>query len=172
MAAGPRLWVEMFAASSASDLREFYLGSENLAGPSAGKILSTARIQPRPEDLAKTLQERDRLRDELLALMESSPLIVAPVGATTAFPHHASRVSIDGESISVFRAFSYAQTFNVFDLPSVVVRAGSTAAGLPVGVQIVGRPFEEERVLNAATIIEAAHSANSSRPSFPAFDPI
>jgi Asp-tRNA(Asn)/Glu-tRNA(Gln) amidotransferase A subunit family amidase len=65
-------------------------------------------------------------------------------------------VLVDGESVGVFRAFSYAQTFNVFDLPAVAVRAGSTAAGLPVGVQIVGRPFEEQRVLNAAAIVEEA----------------
>ena len=161
VAAGSRLWVEVFAESSANDLRQFYAECEELAGPLVRRILDTAaqRTQRTPAEFAKTLQERDRLRDELLAMMESTPLIVAPVGATTAFPHHASSVSIDGESISVFRAFSYAQTFNVFDLPAVVVRAGSTAAGLPVGVQIVGRPFEEERVLNAAAIIERALGA-------------
>jgi Asp-tRNA(Asn)/Glu-tRNA(Gln) amidotransferase A subunit family amidase len=163
VAAGSRLWVDLFAAPSANYLREFYLGSEDLAGPVARRVLNTVRTEPRPGELEKTLQERDRLRDELLALMESTPLIVAPVGATTAFPHHASRFSIEGESVSVFRAFSYAQTFNVFDLPAVVVRAGSTAAGLPVGVQIVGRPFEEERVLNAAAIIEEALGASKPK---------
>jgi aspartyl-tRNA(Asn)/glutamyl-tRNA(Gln) amidotransferase subunit A len=56
--------------------------------------------------------------------------------------------------VSIFRAFSYSQTFNVFDLPSVVVRAGWSAAGLPIGVQIVGPPFSEKSVLAAAEIIE------------------
>jgi Asp-tRNA(Asn)/Glu-tRNA(Gln) amidotransferase A subunit family amidase len=55
----------------------------------------------------------------------------------------------------VFRAFSYAQTFNVFDLPALVVRAGQTAAGLPLGVQIVGKPFCENQILAVAAIIEA-----------------
>ncbi len=161
VAAGSRLWVELFAASSVNDLRAFYLGSEDLAGPLARKILenTSTRTQRGPEELEKTLQERDRLRDELLTMMESTPLILAPVGATTAFPHNAGKVSVDGESVSVFRAFSYAQTFNVFDLPAVVVRAGTTAAGLPVGIQIVGRPLEEQSVLNAAAIIEAALGA-------------
>jgi Asp-tRNA(Asn)/Glu-tRNA(Gln) amidotransferase A subunit family amidase len=156
VAVGSRLWVELFAESSAHDLREFYSGSEDLAGPVARKILDTVRAQRRPEEVARTLQERDRLRHELLAMMASTPLIVAPIGATSAFPHHASKVLVDGDSVGVFRAFSYAQTFNVFDLPAVAVRAGSTAAGLPVGVQIVGRPFEEQRVLNAAAIVEEA----------------
>lgn len=158
VAEGSRLWVELFAESSANDLREFYSGREALAGPLARKILETAgqRTQRSPEELAKALQERERLRGELLAMMESTPLIVAPVGATAAFPHNTSKVSVDGDAVSVFRAFSYAQTFNVFDLPAVAVRAGRTTAGLPIGVQIVGRPFEELTVLKAAAIIEAA----------------
>ena len=47
VAAGSRLWVELFAASSANDLRAFYLGSEDLAGPLARKILdNTPRTNP------------------------------------------------------------------------------------------------------------------------------
>jgi Asp-tRNA(Asn)/Glu-tRNA(Gln) amidotransferase A subunit family amidase len=44
----------------------------------------------------------------------------------------------------------------VFDLPVVVVPAGRSSEGLPIGVQIVGRPFAEETVLVAAAVIEAA----------------
>ena len=169
IAAGSRLWVELFAAASANDLREFYSGREDLAGPLARKILDTVGEKPEhtSEEFAKTLQERERLRGELLAIMETTPLIVAPVGATTAFPHNTSKLSVDGESVSVFRAFGYAQTFNVFDLPAVVVRAGSTAAGMPVGVQIVGRPLEEQRVLKAASIIEEALGGWTPPAQFP-----
>ena len=167
VAEGSRLWVELFAESSANDLREFYSGCEKLAGPLARKILDTAgqRTQRSPQEFAKTLQERNRLRGELLAMMESTPLLLAPVGATAAFPHNSSKVSVDGAAVSVFRAFSYAQTFNVFDLPAAVVRAGSTEAGLPLGVQIVGRPFEELTVLKAAAIIETAVGAGSRASS-------
>ena len=86
--------------------------------------------------------------------MKTTPLILAPVGSTPAFEHGATRVAVRGQSISVFRAFSYSQTFNVFGLPSVVVPAGRSAEGLPIGVQIVGRPFEEGMVLAAAAAIE------------------
>jgi Asp-tRNA(Asn)/Glu-tRNA(Gln) amidotransferase A subunit family amidase len=58
--------------------------------------------------------------------------------------------------MSTFRAFSYSQTCNVFDLPVVVVPAGQSIEGLPIGVQIIGRPFAEEMVLAAAAIIEEA----------------
>jgi Asp-tRNA(Asn)/Glu-tRNA(Gln) amidotransferase A subunit family amidase len=56
----------------------------------------------------------------------------------------------------VFRAFSYSQAFNVFDLPVVVVPAGRSREGLPIGVQIVGRRFAEGDVLLAAAIVEEA----------------
>ena len=42
--------------------------------------------------------------------------------------------------------------------------AGSTKEGLPVGVQIVGRPFEERRVLRAARVVEAALGGRGSAP--------
>jgi Asp-tRNA(Asn)/Glu-tRNA(Gln) amidotransferase A subunit family amidase len=58
--------------------------------------------------------------------------------------------------MGTFKAFSYAQTFNVFDLPVVTVPAGRSNDGLPIGVQIVGRPFAEEMILAAAEIVEEA----------------
>ena len=58
--------------------------------------------------------------------------------------------------MGTFKAFSYAQTFNVFDLPVVTVPAGRTSDGLPIGVQIVGRPFAEEMILAAAEMVEEA----------------
>lgn len=155
---GSRLWVELFAETSARDLQEFYAGAEDLAGPLARRILDSARkrSQRAPDAFERALQERNQLRAELLAFMDSMPFIVCPVGATEAFPHESSRVTINGDPVSVFRAFSYAQTFNVFDLPAVVVRAGQTSAGLPLGVQIVGQPFCENQILGVAAIIEVA----------------
>jgi aspartyl-tRNA(Asn)/glutamyl-tRNA(Gln) amidotransferase subunit A len=86
--------------------------------------------------------------------MKTTPLVLTPVGAVPAFEHGADRVNINQESISTFRAFSYSQTFNVFGLPAVSVPVSRSSDGLPIGVQIVGRPFEEDTVLAAAAIIE------------------
>jgi Asp-tRNA(Asn)/Glu-tRNA(Gln) amidotransferase A subunit family amidase len=86
--------------------------------------------------------------------MEMTPLIVAPVGATPAYEHDTLKVTVRGSTMGTFRAFSYAQAFNVFDLPVVTVPAGRSSEGLPIGVQIVGRPFAEDLVLAAAEIVE------------------
>lgn len=153
---GSRLWIDLFSRAAAKDLRDFYSGSENLAGPQVQRVLEPMKM-PEPEDVQRlqhALKERNHLREELLSWMKTTPLIVAPVGATAAFPHETQRLDIEGESVSVFRAFSYSQTVNVFDLPSVVVRAGQTTEGLPIGIQIIGPPFQEDLILAAARIVE------------------
>jgi amidase len=160
---GSRLWVELFADAAQQQLREFYRGREDEAGPLVSSMLraedESASFEEKvdtAERRAKTVVERERLREELLRWMKRTPLILAPVGATPAFEHGAKRIDVDGKSISVFRAFSYSQTFNVFGLPAVAVPIARTKGGLPIGVQLVGPPFAEEEVLAAAKTIEAA----------------
>jgi amidase len=163
VADGFRLWIELFSRAVTEQLREFYHGHEDQAGPQVaamlGKFDERAALNDavsKAEKVAAAVVEREQLREELLRWMKTTPLILAPVGATPAFEHSARRVEVNGESISVWRAFSYSQTFNVFGLPSVAVPAGRSAEGLPIGVQIVGRPFGERTVLAAAEIIEQA----------------
>jgi len=86
--------------------------------------------------------------------LRQTPLIVAPVSATPAFPHGATRVDVKGKSISVFRSCSYSQAVNVFGLPAAVVPVARTRDGLPIGIQVIGQPHNERGVLAAAAIIE------------------
>ena len=158
---GSRLWIELFSQTASEQLREFYRGHEEAAGPRVSAILrrqtEDATLENRiktAERLAQAIVERERRREDLLAWMKTTPLFLAPVGAVPAFEHGAERVKVNDELISTFRAFSYSQTFNVFGLPAVSVPIARSSEGLPVGVQIVGRPFEEDRVLAAAAIIE------------------
>jgi amidase len=150
-------WLGLFSYPTVRYLREFYRGREEDAGPTARALLKRDVREPTIEQLLATWSERDRLRGELLRWMERTPLVVAPVGPVEAFRHEESRrVEVNGELFPVFRAFALAQAFNVYDLPAVCVPAGTTRAGLPVGVQIAGRPFEERRVLTAARVVEKA----------------
>jgi Asp-tRNA(Asn)/Glu-tRNA(Gln) amidotransferase A subunit family amidase len=95
--------------------------------------------------------------------MVTTPLLLAPVGATPAYPHGTLKLTVGERTFNTFRAFSYSQAFNVFDLPVAVVPVGCSADGLPIGVQIIGRPFAEETVLAAAAILETAFGAASVR---------
>ena len=160
---GYELWLKLFSRASVVQLRKVYAGRESEGGSFVSWRLATGGDSPAPtlDEYIASWMERDRLREELLRWMETTPIIVAPVGATPAYAHDTLKVTVRGATIGVFRAFSYAQTFNVFDLPVVTIRAGRSNDGLPLGVQIVGRPFAEEMVLAAAEIIEEALSTDS-----------
>src|SRR5215208_3908637 len=160
---GNELWLKLFSRASVVQLRKVYAGREREGGSFVSWRLATADDNPAPtldEYIAGWL-ERDRLHEELLRWMETTSIIVAPVGATPAYAHDTLKVTVQESTMGTFRAFSYAQTFNVFDLPVVTVPAGRSSDGLPIGVQIVGRPFAEEMVLAAAEIIEEALSTAS-----------
>ncbi|HYN26402.1 MAG TPA: amidase, partial [Pyrinomonadaceae bacterium] len=155
---GYELWLNLFSRASVAQLRNVYTGREEEGGAFVRWRLATADDTPPPklDDYISAWMERDRLRLVLDQWMTEVPLLVAPVGATPALKHDTLKVTIGGTTLSTFRAFSYSQAFNVFDLPSVSVPAGVSAEGLPIGVQIVGRPFAEEAVLVAAAIVEEA----------------
>ena len=161
VARGNQLWISLFSRASVVQLRQTYAGREHEGGSFVKWRLATADQTPPPtlDEYIAGWMERDRLREELLRWMETTPIILCPVGATPAYEHDTLKVTVGGETFGTFRAFSYAQTFNVFDLPVVTVPAGRSAEGLPIGVQIVGRPNAEEMVLAVAEIVEQALSS-------------
>ncbi len=155
---GNEMWLNIFSRASVVQLRAVYKGRESDGGSFVRWRLGTADDTPPPtlDEYIAGWMERDRLREELLQWMETTPIIVAPVGATPAYAHDTLKVTVRGSTFGTFRAFSYAQTFSVFDLPVVTVPAGRSNEGLPIGVQIAGTPFAEEKVLAAAEIVEKA----------------
>jgi amidase len=88
--------------------------------------------------------------------MNEIPLLIAPVGATPAFKHDTIEVNVAGQTLTTICALRYSAAFNIYNLPSVCVPVAFTSAGLPIGVQIVGRRNEEDTVLVAAAIVEEA----------------
>ncbi|HLM58956.1 MAG TPA: amidase, partial [Pyrinomonadaceae bacterium] len=153
------LWLPLFEHATQRFVLSMYAGREEEAGRAARVIMERAARwgEPTLSHFLGAWEERDRVRAGLLSWMERTPLFVAPVGAVPAFRHEEyGRVETGGRVVPTFRAFGYAHAANVFDLPAACVPAGRTREGLPVGVQIVGRPFEESRVLAAARVVEEA----------------
>ena len=64
--------------------------------------------------------------------------------------------TIEGKTVDYLDYFSYSQCFNLLGNPAAVVPMGLSPEGMPIGVQIVGRPWEEERVLAVAACLERA----------------
>lgn len=152
------LWLALYSRAVRKIVRSEYAGREAEAGEGVRALLAreedTSGVAL--EDFFEAWAERDRLRATLLEWMRETPLLLAPVGAVAASPHGARKVAVGDAHVNLFRAFSYAQACNLFGLPAVCVPAGRTREGLPVGVQIIGRPLQERLVLSVARVIEAA----------------
>jgi amidase len=73
---------------------------------------------------------------------------VCPTCAVPAIPH--------GTSWENWTSISYTMAYNLTGWPAAVVRAGTSPEGLPIGVQIVARPWGEDVVLAVARHIETA----------------
>lgn len=159
------LWLALFSREVGKIVRAEYAGREELAGASVRALLkreeetaaaAAAGVGVATEDGLDAWAERERLRAALLERMRETPLLLTPVGAVAAFAHGARKVSVGEREFNTFRAFSYAQACNVYALPAACVPAGRTREGLPIGVQIIGRQFEEQLVLAAARVLETA----------------
>jgi Asp-tRNA(Asn)/Glu-tRNA(Gln) amidotransferase A subunit family amidase len=106
------------------------------------------------ETLLDTWIERDRVRIEVFEQMERFPVLLCPVASVPAFGHGERRWQIDGQSVDYLDAWSYCQWFNLLGMPGATVPVSDSPEGLPIGVQIAARPWEEGLVLEVAKIIE------------------
>jgi Asp-tRNA(Asn)/Glu-tRNA(Gln) amidotransferase A subunit family amidase len=105
------------------------------------------------DELLHTLFARDELRAHLLKQMEKYQVLVAPVCTGPAFRHGEGGWD-DGYSTNYIRDMRYSQWFNILGNPAAVVPVGRSPYGLPIGVQVIGRPYEEMLVLRVAGEIE------------------
>lgn len=89
-------------------------------------------------------------RSSMLSFMEKYDVIICPVCAYPALPHKATmaRDNVPG--------MSYTMTYNLTGWPGVVVRGGTSPEGLPIGVQVVARPWREDVALAVAQHMENA----------------
>jgi amidase len=104
---------------------------------------------------SEALLNWDRLKESALKFMDTVELLICPP-ASAAAPKHGGTHEMD---------FSDSYLFNLLGWPAAVVRVGATAEGLPLGVQIVGRPWKDHEVLAAAARIERA--LGGWKPDFP-----
>jgi amidase len=101
----------------------------------------------------EALATRDRLVAALDAFLASFDAWLLPVAAIPAFPHMRSgrSLTVDGVTVPYTTAVgSYAAPFNLTGSPAVVLPSGRSADGLPIGVQLIGRRWGDDRLLAVA----------------------
>jgi Asp-tRNA(Asn)/Glu-tRNA(Gln) amidotransferase A subunit family amidase len=76
------------------------------------------------------------------------------VASIPAFRHGERSWQVEGEKVKYLDAWSYTEWFNLLGTPGVVVPVGKSPGGLPIGVQILARPWQEELAISVAAALE------------------
>ena len=99
----------------------------------------------------------DLFRSTMLSFLENYDVIICPVCALPAWPHSTTMTE------EQLLAGSYSMTYNLTGWPGVAVRGGTSPEGLPIGIQVVARPWREDVALAVAQHLETV-SGGWQRP--------
>ncbi|MEV0596487.1 amidase [Nonomuraea cavernae] len=117
-------------------------------------------------DLARAERLRSGLYQRMAGFFDTYDVLIAPVSQVPPFPVEQPHVSeINGVRLPDYLSWMRsAYWISVLHAPAASVPAGFTPSGLPVGVQIVGRPFADATVLRVAHAFEQATRHGERRP--------
>jgi Asp-tRNA(Asn)/Glu-tRNA(Gln) amidotransferase A subunit family amidase len=133
-------------------------GREELLSTIFKDYLEAAReSSPAPpmtmERFVGTCAARNRERACILDAMCEVPILLSPVCAASAFRHGEGNWKPGRGYRETMR---HSQWLNLAGFPGVTLPIGKSADGLPIGVQLIGRPYEDELVLSVAEQLEEA----------------
>ena len=152
-----QLWWKFFGIAGGMLLRPMTAGCESELSPILREYLKWVAAE-RPhtgETLLDAWLQRDLARARVFAEMGEFPILLCPVAAIPAFHHGERSWNIDGKTVQYLDAWSYTEWFNLLGNPAATLPMTFSKESMPVGVQIVGRPWEEELVLAVAEALEA-----------------
>lgn len=151
-----QLWWNLFGRAVQTAFEPTVRGRESELSPMHRAWREHVAKQPAldGQEWMNTMIGRDALRCKLLEQMETFPILLCPTCAVPAFRHGEREWQVQGRRVEYLKAMSYSQWFNLLGNPAAVVPAGKSPEGLPIGVQVVGRPWEDEAVLAVAAKIE------------------
>ena len=106
------------------------------------------------DELLHAWTECDQVRAKLLEELAPYSALITPVCSIPAFRHGEREWMIEGRRAEYFDVMRFTQWFNLLGAPAAVVPVGRSAEGLPIGVQVAGRPYQDEAVLRIAEMLD------------------
>lgn len=98
----------------------------------------------------KAIVMREEINREFDEIFAKCDVLIAPTAPNTAFP-----LNFKGKSpIEMYLSDICTVPINIAGLPAISVPCGKDAKGLPVGMQIIGKKFDEAKILNMAYFYE------------------
>lgn len=133
--------------------QSFTAPDTQLLSPQFREYLEAAQSDPAPtlNSLLAATTERDHLRAKILRRLEQTPILLSHVSTTPAFEHGAGTWQGPQSYRHTMRA---AQWLNLTGFPALTIPMDFSQEKLPIGIQLIARPNEEELLLAAAAILE------------------
>lgn len=164
------LWWLFFGRLPAPLTFSLIAGREADAHWTGTELMKRALMEPPVStlDLLMAFAARDRMRAALLSQLDAAKIaaILMPVTAIAAFPHRQRDFTIQGRSVDLLDVMRPVTPWNLLGMPGMVIPFGRTEEGLPIGVQLVGRPWDEETLLSIAMDLERARGPFPSPPGY------
>ncbi|MGD0630855.1 MAG: amidase [Terracidiphilus sp.] len=153
-----QLWWRFFVQCGAMFYAPEIRGREQELSPIFKEFLGIAAGAPAltGDELLNAWAELDLLRSKTLEEMRRFPVLLCPVASVPAFRHGERSWDVEGRTVEYLDAWRHTQWFNALAAPAAVVPVGRSPEGLPIGVQIVARPYDDETALGIAAIVDAA----------------
>jgi Asp-tRNA(Asn)/Glu-tRNA(Gln) amidotransferase A subunit family amidase len=137
--------------------------------PGTRRRLVTAALLP--TTLAQqAARARAAIRAQVWDALVRFDVLLAPTGPTAAPPIAAAQAPIASRAEAARRFFnrrSYTTPASLAGVPALSLPCGFTAGGLPIGLQLIGRRFDEATLLRAARAYERATDWRARRPPLP-----
>ncbi|HKG26464.1 MAG TPA: amidase, partial [Thermomicrobiales bacterium] len=109
---------------------------------------------------------RRRIADDFLAAMEGVDVLAMPTGPTAATPLEGDLVTSDEADPALLASLiNFTGPFDLTGFPAVSIPCGFTDGGLPIGLQLVGKPYAEASLLAVANAYEQATDWHRRVPS-------
>jgi amidase len=153
-----KLWWKFFVQCGAMFYEPTIRGKHAQLSPIFKEFLGiAASVAPLTStELLEAWAELDLLRAKTLSEMREYPVFLCPVASIPAFHHGERTWNVEGQSVAYLDTLRYTQWFNALACPAAVVPVGQSPEGLPIGVQIAARPFEDETALGIAAVVDSA----------------
>jgi Asp-tRNA(Asn)/Glu-tRNA(Gln) amidotransferase A subunit family amidase len=152
-----QLWWQYFGIAGGMLLRPLLKGHEDEIGPLLRQYMGWVNSEPShtADSLLDAWIQRDLVRMKVFEQMQRYPILLCPVAAIPAFQPGERSWRIEGKDVKYLDAWTYTEWFNLLGNPAVSVPVGQSREGLPIGVQLAARPWEEEILLSVAQELES-----------------
>jgi Asp-tRNA(Asn)/Glu-tRNA(Gln) amidotransferase A subunit family amidase len=151
-----QLWWKYFGIAGGMLLRPLVAGHEDNLSAVLKEYLVWVAAEPAhtADSLLDMWIQRDLVRMRIFEQMKRYPILLCPVAAIPAFRHGERSWQIDDKIVKYLDAWSYTEWFNLLGNPAVTVPVSHSKEGLPIGVQLAARPWEDETLLSVAEALE------------------